>query len=152
MIRLCILSLALSLSTLSAAAQGSGQLFTATKEQLDVAKVVLAQEDAWNRGDLNAYIGYYKDAPDTEAILGGPVRGMAAIRSAFHENFPNSPSMGTLEQTDVQVRELGDNFALAVGKYHLTRPHKDGGEATGSFTEVLEKTSTGWKIIFSENT
>ncbi len=152
MIRRVIVLLTLSLSTWPALAQAPGQLFTATKEQLDVAKVVLAQEDAWNRGDLNAYLTYYKDAPDTQAILGGPVRGLAAIRAAFRVNFPNSMSMGTLEQTAVQVRELGDNFALAIGKYTLTRPRKDGGEATGSFTEVLERTPGGWKIIFSENT
>jgi uncharacterized protein (TIGR02246 family) len=152
MTRLCVCILAFNLSASGALAQATGQLFTATKEQLDVAKVVLAQEDAWNHGDLTAYLSYYKDAPDTQAILGGPVRGLPAIRAAFRENFPSSTSMGTLEQSAVQVRELGDNFALAIGKYTLNRPHKDGGEATGSFTEVLERTPAGWKIIFSENT
>jgi ketosteroid isomerase-like protein len=85
-------------------------------------------------------------------VIGGPVHGLAAIRSAFRENFPSSTSMGTLEQSDVQVRALGDEYALALGKYHLTRPHKDGGEATGSFTEILEKTPAGWRVVFSENT
>jgi ketosteroid isomerase-like protein len=47
---------------------------------------------------------------------------------------------------------MGDNFALATGKYHLTRSHKAGGEVSGTFTEVFEKTPAGWKIIFSEST
>jgi uncharacterized protein (TIGR02246 family) len=152
MIRLCILTLALNLGALPLLAQAPNQLFTATRQQLDVAKVILAQEDAWNKGDLNEYLSYYKDAPDTQAVLGGPVRGLAEIRSAFRANFPNSPSMGNLQQSDVQVRALGDDYALALGKYHLTRARKDGGEATGTFTEIFEKTPAGWRVIFSENT
>ena len=58
-------------------AQKQGQLYTASREQLDVTKVVLAQEKAWNQGDLNAYLAVFKDADDTEAILNGPVRGFA---------------------------------------------------------------------------
>lgn len=152
MTRLCLLALALPLAAGPVLAQGSDQLFTATKQQLAVAKVVLAQEDAWNKGDLNAYLAFYKDAPDTQAILNGPVRGLAGIRASMHDTFPNSSSMGTLEQTDVTVRALGDDFALALGKYRLTRPHKNGGDASGSFTEVFEKTTAGWRVIFSENT
>ena len=152
MTRLCILAFALGLSASPALAQSSDQLFTATKQQLDVAKVVLAQEDAWNKGDLNAYLSFYKDAPDTEAILDGPVHGLAGIRSTMRGSFPTSASMGTLEQTDVTVRALGDDYALAIGKYHLNRPKKNGGDAAGSFTEVLEKTPAGWRVVFSQNT
>lgn len=135
-----------------AAQQRPEQLFTATREQLDVTKIVLAQENAWNRGDLDAYLSFYKDAPDTEAVLSGPIRGLPAIRQAFHTNFPNRDAMGSLEQSGVQVRELGPNFALATGHYKLGRSHKSGGDAEGNFTEVFEKTDAGWKLVFSENT
>jgi uncharacterized protein (TIGR02246 family) len=145
--------LALSLCTLSALAQSPpDQLYTATRLQLDVTKVLLAQEAAWNRGDLDAYIGHYKDAPDTQAILGTPTRGLQNIRLAFRANFPNADAMGTLVQDDIDVRALGENFALATGKYHLARSHKAGGDASGGFTEILEKTPTGWQVIFSEST
>ena len=60
--------------------------------------------------------------------------------------------MGTLEQTEVEVRPLGENFALATGKYHLTRAKKHGGDLEGLFTEILEKTKAGWQIIYSETT
>jgi uncharacterized protein (TIGR02246 family) len=128
------------------------QLYTATRLQLDVTKVLLAQEGAWNRGDLDAYISHYKDAPDTQAILGTPTRGLQNIRLAFRANFPNADAMGTLVQEDIDVRALGDDFALATGKYHLTRSRKAGGDVSGGFTEILEKTPTGWQVIFSEST
>ena len=136
-----------------ACAQGkTAQLYTATREQLDVTKIVLAQENAWNRGDMNGYLAEYKDAEDTVAILNSPVRGLSSIRSAYRSTFPNKEAMGTLEQSDVEVRELGTNFALATGHYKLLRSKKSGGDAEGSFTEIFEKTEAGWKLIFSETT
>jgi uncharacterized protein (TIGR02246 family) len=132
--------------------QTQDQLYTATQEQLDVTKVVLAQEKAWNKGDLDGYLALFKDAPDTEAILNGPVRGLANIRSAYHASFPNREAMGVLEQSSVEVRELGPAFALALGHYRLARSRKGGGEAQGTFTEIFEKTEGGWKLIFCENT
>lgn len=135
-----------------AAAQNPDPLFTATTQQLDVAKIILRQQDAWNKGDLDGYLSYYKNAPDTQAVLATLVRGVDNIRSAYKANFPNKDSMGTIEDSEVEVRPMGDNFALATGKYHLNRSRKAGGEVTGTFTEMFEKTPTGWKIIFSEST
>ena len=114
--------------------------------------MLLAQETAWNQGDLDGYLSHYKDAPDTQAILGSAARGLDTIRNAFRQNFPNRDSMGRLENSEVEVRALGENFILATGRYHLSRSRKGGGDATGTFTEILEKTAAGWQVIFSENT
>lgn len=140
----------LSLPGTSGGAQGKGELYTASRQQLDVTKVVLAQEAAWNKGDLDTYLSHFKDAGDTEAVLNGPVRGLGNIRNAYHSTFPNRDSMGTLEQSEVEVRELGPTFALATGRYHLARSRKNGGDAQGTFLEVFEKTGGGWQLIFSE--
>lgn len=134
------------------AGQNSDPLFTATRQQLDVAKIILAQRDAWNKGDLDAYLSFYKNAPDTEAVLANLVRGVENIRAAYKQNFPSKDSMGNIEDSDVEVRALGDNFALASGRYHLMRSKKAGGPVEGTFSELFEKTSAGWQIIFSEST
>ncbi len=133
-----------------ASAQNGNQLYTASREQLDVTKIVLAQEAAWNNGDLDAYLSHFKDARDTEAVLNGPVRGLDNIRSAYHTSFPNKDAMGTLEQSEVEVREMGPDFALATGKYRLTRSKRSGGDAEGTFTEIFERTAAGWQLIFSQ--
>jgi uncharacterized protein (TIGR02246 family) len=132
--------------------QSKDKLYTATHEQLAVVKIVLAQETAWNRGDLEGFLSEFKDAPDTQAVLGNRAVGMTEIRNAFHLNYPNRESMGLLAYSDVEARELGENFALATGRYHLERAKKFGGSAEGTFTEVLEKTPKGWQIIFDETT
>lgn len=133
-------------------AQKQDQLFTATKQQLDVTKVVLAQEAAWNKGDLDGYLSTFKDAPDTVAMLSAPTRGMANIRSAYRLNFPNAAAMGALDESDVDVRALGEGFAMVTGKYHLTRSRKAGGDVDGVFTEVMEKVAGAWRLIFIETT
>ncbi len=143
---------ALCLLPVPAMSQAGEQLYTASRQQLDVTKVVIAEETAWNNGDLDSYLSRFKDAKDTEAVLNGPVRGIANIRSAYHTSFPNKDAMGQLEQSEVEVRELGPTFALATGRYRLQRSKKNGGEAQGAFTEILEKTADGWKLIFIETT
>ncbi len=147
-----LLGLVAVVGQLAFAQTKGGQLYTASRQQLDVTKILLAQEKAWNRGDLDAYLDQYKDGDDAEAILNSPVRGMGAIRAAYHTSFPNRDAMGTLEQSSVEVRELGPNFALALGHYKISRSRKNGGDAEGNFTEIFEKTDQGWKLVFSENT
>jgi ketosteroid isomerase-like protein len=121
-------------------------------QQPEAITALAAQQASWNRGDLQAYTSFYKDAPDTMALLSMPVRGLQSIRNQYAINFPNQDSMGTLEESEIHVRELGDRFTLVTGVYHLTRVKKSGGEAEGSFTDIFEKTSQGWKIIYSSTT
>jgi len=138
--------------TLAPHAQQQDRLYTASHEQLEAVKVVVAQEDAWNRGDLDAFLSRYKDDPETQAVLGGSVKGLANIRATFRLNYPNRESMGTIAYSAVEARELGENYAMATGKYRLERSKKGGGPAEGTFIEVLEKTDKGWQIIFSQST
>jgi len=155
--RLVLLTLAAALcsvffATAPAVSQKEDPLFTASRQQLDVVKIILAQQAAWNKGDLDGYLSRYKDAPDTQAVLANLVRGMDNIRAAYKQNFPNKDSMGAIEDSDIEVKVLGDSYALATGKYHLNRPKKSGGPIEGSFMELFEKTPAGWQIIFSQST
>jgi uncharacterized protein (TIGR02246 family) len=154
--RLVLIALAAGLSvvffvTAPAVSQKEDPLFTATRQQLDVVKIVLAQQAAWNKGDLDGYLSHYKDSPDSQAVLANLVRGVENIRAAYKQNFPNKDSMGTIEDTDIDVKALGDNYALATGRYHLNRPKKSGGPVEGTFMELFEKTQAGWQIIFSQS-
>jgi uncharacterized protein (TIGR02246 family) len=142
----------LALFGATAHAQDKDKLYTASHQQLEAVKIVVAQEAAWNRGDLEGFLSRYKDDPETQAVLGGSVKGLANIRSTFRLNYPNRESMGTIDYSAVEARELGENFAMATGKYHLERSKKAGGSAEGTFIEIMEKTDKGWQIIFSQTT
>jgi uncharacterized protein (TIGR02246 family) len=151
--RAAVLVLAfLTLAFLPVCAQDPNPLHTASRQELDVIKVLLAQEAAWNRGDLNGFAGAYKDAPDTLFITKQVSRGYAGLIEEYRRDYPSRGSMGTLAFSELEVRSLDDNYAVAIGKYHLDRGKKDGGSADGMFTQVFEKTDKGWKIIIDHTT
>lgn len=122
-------------------------LHTATRMELDVVKVLLAQEAAWNRGDVESFATGYKNSPDTLFITGQVRRGYADMLDGYRKNYPTREAMGTLSFTELEVHPLGENYAAVIGKYHLDRDKKGGGPASGIFSLVFEKTPDGWKII-----
>jgi ketosteroid isomerase-like protein len=52
--------------------------------------------------------------------------------------------MGHLDFSGPEVRPLGNNAALVLGRWHLKR---DSDELGGVFTLVFQRFPDGWKII-----
>lgn len=135
-------------AAIQASAQEENPLRTASRLELDVVKVVLAQETAWNNGDIGGYLKGYKDSPNT-IFMGRQIsRGFAQIAEDYRKNYPDRSLMGTLEFSELEAHPVSDSLAICLGKYHLERARKDGGPADGVFSLLLEKTDDGWKIIF----
>ena len=131
---------------------GANPLHTATRIELDVVKVLLAQEKAWNAGNLEGYVKGYKDSPDTIFIGAQVSRGYAQILDDYKRNYATRAAMGTLAFSELEVHALSDSYVVCIGKYHLDRSKKDGGNADGIFSLVVEKTSDGWKIVLDHTT
>ena len=127
-------------------------LHTATRQELDVIKVLLAQEAAWNHGDIDTFTKAYKDSPDILFLSRQVNRGFAGLVEQYHRDYPNKAVMGTLSFSQLEVHGLDDKFAVCIGKYELDRGKKEGGHAEGLFSLVLEKTDQGWKIIVDHTT
>jgi ketosteroid isomerase-like protein len=134
------------------AQETSNPLHTATRTELDVVKVVLAQEKAWNAGDLEGYVKGYKDSPDTLFVGKSVSEGYAQILDDYKHNYSTRAAMGTLAFSELEVHSLSDTFAVCLGKYHLDRTKKEGGPADGLFSLVLQKTGDGWKIVLDHTT
>lgn len=147
-----LLAVLIAASSMSLPAQPQQNLGTIPQQQLDVIKVLLAQEAAWNRGDLEAYVQAYKDSPDTLFITSSVNRGFAGMVEAYKHNYPNRAAMGELAYSQLEVHPLDDRFAVVIGRYHLERGKKDGGNADGIFSLVFEKTERGWKIVVDHTT
>jgi len=128
------------------------QLKTATQQELDVIKVLLAQESAWNRGDLNTFVKAYKDSPDTLFVTRQISRGFTGMLEEYRRNYPTRAAMGTLGFSELEVHPLDEKFAVVLGKFHLERGKKEGGNADGLFSLIFEKTDQGWKIIVDHTT
>ena len=128
------------------------QLRTLTADELGVIKVLTMQERAWNKGDLDAYASGYKNSPDTLFIGRQVSRGFENMLADYKGNYPNRDAMGQLAFSDLEPHLLDEHFAIVLGKYHLSRSKKAGGDADGFFSLVLQKTESGWKIILDHTT
>ena len=123
------------------------QMKTLPQGELDVVKVLLAQERAWNRGDMAGFVTSYKNSPDTLFIGSDVARGYDQMVARYTKNYPDRATMGRLTFSDLEPHLLDDRFAVVTGQFALERPKKNGGNAAGIFSLVLEKTDTGWKIV-----
>ncbi len=128
------------------------QLKTASQQELDVIKVLLKQEAAWDRGDIDGFLEGYKDSPDTLFINNLIQRGFAGMKADYHHNYPTRETMGQLTFSELEVHPIDDKVAVCVGKYKIERSKKNGGNAESIFSMVFEKTDAGWKIVVAHTT
>jgi ketosteroid isomerase-like protein len=104
----------------------------------------------WNRGDLRGYVRSYGD----NAVLAGNsiVRGSQDILKAYASSFATPEKMGKLSYSDLEVHPLDARFAYVIGHFHLARSQAGGGNMSGLFTLIFEKTRAGWKIVLDHTT
>ena len=112
-----------------------------------IEDVLHTQQEAWNRGDLEAFMAGYWNSPELTFFSGAKEhdgwqaaldRYRAAYASPGHE-------MGKLEFSGLRVEMLAPDAAFVRGAWGLTMP--DGKTPHGLFTLVFRKFPGGWKIV-----
>ncbi len=110
-----------------------------------IDEVLKAQQAAWNRGDVDAFlVGYWRSPELTFSGGNGVSRGWDGVLTRYKKSYPNHAAMGQLEFSDLEFRFLGPDAALVLGQWHLKR---ESGDIGGVFTLVWQKFPDGWKII-----
>jgi ketosteroid isomerase-like protein len=125
----------------------------AGSDEAAIRAAIYAQAEAWNRGDIPAFMETYERSPETTFIGAHIGKGYEHILERYQKNYTNREQMGTLTFHDIEVRMLPGScgkaeFALVTGQFHLERTQK--GEATkddGIFSLVWRKGPQGWKIV-----
>jgi len=112
-----------------------------------VEQVLHAQQDAWNRHDLDAFMAGYWNSPELTFFSGGQEQpGWQATLDRYRARYASpGHEMGKLEFSDLRVEMLGRDSAFVRGAWHLTMP--DGKTPHGLFTLVFRKFADGWKIV-----
>jgi ketosteroid isomerase-like protein len=122
--------------------------FGAAAQESEVRTVLKTQQEAWNRGDLVAFMDAYENSPDIAFVGKTGVRhGYQEILERYRSRYGTREAMGQLGYTILEFHALGDAFARLVGKFELQRTAAGGGNASGYFTLIFRKTPKGWKII-----
>jgi len=116
-----------------------------TPDREAIRSVLAAQDAAWNRGDVGAFlVGYWHSPELTFSGSSGVSRGWDGVLARYKKNYPDRAAMGELDFSDLEFRFLGPDAALVLGKWHLKR---EKGDIGGVFTLVFQRFPEGWKII-----
>ena len=119
------------------------------RDRAAIAGVLTAQQDAWNRGDVDAFlVGYWHSPELTFSGSSGVVRGWDGVLARYKRNYPDKAAMGHLDFSELEFRFLGPDAALVLGKWHLKRQEDYvTAETGGVFSLVWQRFPEGWKII-----
>jgi uncharacterized protein (TIGR02246 family) len=110
-----------------------------------ISAVLSAQQTAWNRGDVDAFlVGYWRSPELTFSGSSGVARGWDGVLARYKKNYSDRSAMGQLDFSELEFRFLGPEAALVLGRWHLKREKDDLG---GVFSLVWQRFPDGWKII-----
>lgn len=102
------------------------------------------QAEAWNRGDLDAFMEAYWKSPNLTFSSGGETtRGWEETLARYRKRYPDRETMGKLTFSELETQMLGSNAALTLGRWSLDRKEP----AQGNFSLVWRKLDGAWRIV-----
>lgn len=119
--------------------------FCVAQDRDAILKVLHDQQNAWNSGDIDAYMqGYWKS--DSLVFVGStaPVYGWKSTLERYKKHYPDKSAMGELTFNILQVKVLDATNAFVMGGWHLKREKDAPG---GYFTLWFRKIDGVWKIV-----
>lgn len=111
----------------------------------EIQSVLRAQQDAWNRGDIDAFMNGYARSASTVFVSGDEVtRGWDIVRERYRNKYSDRTKMGTLTFSEIEVTPLSADSAVVLGRWRLQRTND---QPHGRFTLIFKQLPEGWRII-----
>jgi len=111
----------------------------------EIQSVFTAQQDAWNRGDIDAFMNGYARSASTVFVSQDEVsRGWETVRDRYRVKYSDRTKMGTLSFSEIEVTMLSPDAAVALGRWRLERAND---EPHGRFTLIFKRLPEGWRIV-----
>jgi ketosteroid isomerase-like protein len=111
----------------------------------EIESVLSAQQDAWNRGDIDAFMNGYAQSASTVFVAEDEVRrGWETVRERYRVKYSDRAKMGTLSFSDIEVTMLSSDAAVVLGRWRLKRTND---EPHGRFTLIFKRLPEGWRIV-----
>ena len=146
---ICLTSFCFALSQPARAQNSTGQ----PSGEAEIRMAIKTQSDAWNRGDIPAFMQTYENSPETTFIGQKLRKGYRPILERYRQSYTSREQMGKLTFSEIDIRLLpsgcGESeIALVTGKFHLDRTeHGEAAKDDGIFSLVWRKGPHGWKIV-----
>jgi len=119
--------------------------FAQKNDEVKISRLLAAQTEAWNRGDIESFMqGYWKS--DSLMFIGknGVTRGWQATLENYKKGYPDTAAMGKLSFDLITMKSLSPNYFFVVGKWMLKRSI---GDLSGHYNLLLRKITGKWVII-----
>ena len=111
----------------------------------EIQSVLTAQQDAWNRGDIDAFMNGYARSASTVFVSEDEVEhGWETVRDRYRTKYSDRSKMGTLSFSEIKVTVLSPDAAVVLGRWKLTRAND---EPHGRFTLIFNRLPEGWRIV-----
>ena len=116
-----------------------------TKDEAAIRQIMATQVDAWNKGNLDAFMKGYWDN-DSLVFIGksGPSYGYHQALANYKKNYSGPDQMGKLFFDLLKVKSLSSDYYFVIGKWFLKRKSGDIG---GIYTLLFRKFNGGWRIV-----
>jgi ketosteroid isomerase-like protein len=122
----------------------------ADADRAAIQAVLTVQQVAWNKGDIPKFMEGYWNSPELTFAGGkGFTRGWEPVLARYQKSYADQAAMGKLDFSELEIRPLGPDAALVLGRWHLQR---QAGDIGGIFTLVFQKFPQGWLIIHDHTT
>jgi hypothetical protein len=114
-------------------------------DSLAVLEVLFAQQDHWNKGDIDAFMdGYLKSDNLVFSGASGPIYGWEATRDRYKRTYSDREKMGTLKFEVLHMTALSPTVIQLQGSFYLKRTI---GDSQGFFSLNWVRESNQWYIV-----
>lgn len=130
---------------LSACSASKSGVVDHQSEIVKIKSVLVAQQEAWNEGDIDKFmLGYWNDNELSFIGSKGVTKGWRTTLQNYHKGYPNQDAMGKLHFDVLEIDVLSHNAAYMIGKYTLKRKEDS---PSGYFNLLWKKVEGNWLIV-----
>ena len=111
----------------------------------EIESVLRAQQEAWNRGNIDAFMNGYSRSDATVFVSSDEVtRGWQKVLDRYKQKYSDRAKMGMLTFSNLEITGLSNDSAVVLGSWKLKRASD---EPHGRFTLIFRRFPDGWKIV-----
>ena len=109
-----------------------------------VIQLMMKQENAWNRGDVDGFMEHYWKSDSLKFIgKSGITYGWQRTYDNYKKNYPDAKTMGKLTFQLMSMEQLSPTAVYIIGSWNLERDEPVGGH----FTLLWKKINDKWVIV-----
>ena len=140
--RTSALAITFCISTAAIVSAAPRQTQNATAQ---IRSVLRAQQEAWNRGDIDGFMNGYARSASTVFVSEDTIRrGWETVRERYRKKYSDRAKMGTLAFSDLEITLLSPDAAVVLGRWSLKRAND---QPHGRFTLIFKRLPEGWRIV-----